>query len=478
MTAVVTNPYKLTWGTFAVGGTTERLIANVHRIRRDHGSFEVELEVVIRGTSDATFAAACAEMESEFSKRRQAILFEVGSSTIHSFNPASGTNTGLNSYARIAKPGTPGGDTDRSRVYVITVGCELPSTDTAGRRDATLVVDYDPAQRRTVTISGVWTAVTTLNATAQYAAQIASYCSSALGALLPAGTFELVSQRTNADDQDKTLQFQRVYREVGHVTGDTILSDANIVEASIGFTRDRTQPGDSGGGGVKRLETITAAFSCYLDKTQSVDLDALYTGTIRPYVKAQFEAQFAPSSYGIVTERPHFVKYANQLNVEITFQAAINATDVVESIATQRIVESSGVVLTGAWTGGIFDKYADQGIGVRRRLGLRTVMVLGVVGPKTRVGTGGTVFGVGFFDPATGQPEPGTYAPGDAVGVGLGGSGWKLIDNDSAATTRYVGQVGEEQLALTTIVEQTVEEYVDAPGGSGVAGAQFSGGSN
>lgn len=465
MTAAVTNPFSLTWGTFEVGGTTEKLITGIHRITRDFRTWQVTLDVLIRATSDATLATNCAEIESEFSKRRQAIVFKVGSSTIHTFNPAGTANTGLNSWATCQKNGTPGADTDRSRLYTVSVGCELPATDTSGRRDSRLVVDYDPAQRRTVTITGEWTAVTTNDATAQYAAQIATFCSSALGALLPAGTFELVAQKTDRDDQDKVLTFTRTYREMFVAQPGGSLDNAQIVEPTIGFTRDIPAPGDSGAGSVKRLETITCRFDCYLDKTASTDVPALYTNTVRPYILTQFTTLFSPIQWGIIAEQRTHEPYSNRLSVMITFQAAINTTNVVEIAATSRIVEDAGVVMTGIWNGGIFAKYADQGIGTRRRFGIVVSRVLGTSKPNQRVGGGGgTVFGVGFRNP-DGTQAGGTYRPGEQVSQGAD-RGWILVANDSSATPKWIGQAGGDQLLVTDYVEQTIEEYVDDPGGA------------
>lgn len=479
MAAAVTNTLKLTWGSFVVGGTTERLLVGIHRLSRTFDAWELTCDVLVRGTSDSTFAANCAEMESEFSKRRLSILFEVGSSTVHTFNPSGSVNTGLNSYARIDKAGTPGADTVRSRLYTITVGCELPATDTSGRRDATITVEYDPAERRMVTINGTWTAVTTSNATAQYAAQIEAYCTSTLGALLPSATFERVAQQTRRDDQDKVLTFSRTYSEVIRNQSVGTLDNASIKAPTLAFARSIDQPGDSGGGGVKRLETITAQFSCWLDKTASLDVQALYTDTVRPFIVSEFESAFSPSQYAILSESPTHIPFTNQLTVTVAFAAAIDPTDVIESVVTNRIVEASEVRLTGAWVGKLFAKYVDHGIGTRRRFGIRAVRVLGSIKPIQRVGgEGGTVFGVNFVNPngglAAGTLEAGGPVPeGGIVGGGRpgingwvdanGGGRWVLIDNDSAATPKWLGQPGGEQIAVTDMMDMTVEEWVVDP---------------
>lgn len=486
MAAAVTNPLKLTWGTFVCGETTEKLIPGIHRFHREHSLFELTFDVLIRGTSDATFAANCAEMESEFSKRRQLLKMEWGSSTERTLNPTAAVNTGLNTYARIDKAGTPGADTDRSRLYTVTVGGELPSTDTSGRRDSSLTVTYDPAQGRTVTIKGVWTALTTVEGTAQYAAQIAAFCSSALGALLPLGTFELTAQETERDDQDKVVRFSRTFREMFVAQPGGSLDNASIVAPVLSITRSIEAPGDSGGGGVKRMETITCHFECWLDKTLSTDLATLWTGTIRPYLTEQVRSRFSPTYLAILNERPNYIPYTNQFTADVVYWAAIDPTDVIESLITSKISEEGGMVFTGIWNGNLFAKYADQGFATRRRFGIRAVRVLGVLKPKQRIGgSGGTVFGVAFVNPdgsaALGTLQPGGAVPAGGLGDGGGGqaSGWILIANDSAATVRTFGQSGGDQITVTDLVEQTIEEWVESPGSGGPnAGVSFSGGSN
>lgn len=494
MAAAVTNPYKFTWGTFVVGDTQERLVTGVHRVHKDFNGFEITLDVLIRGTSDSTFAANCAEMESEFSKRRLLLLVQVGSSTVQTFNPAAGTNTGLNSYARIDKVGTPGADTDRSRLYTVTLGCELPATDTSGRRDSSLTVKYDPARGRTVTISGVWTALTTLEATAQYAAQISAFCTSALSGLLPAGTFELFDEETKRDDQDKTLTFSRVFREIYIAQPGGSLDNASIVEAKLMWARSIDAPGDSGGGNVKRLEGVHARFECWLDKTVSTDLATLYTGTILPYIKAQLAERFRPTQFAILSERPSYIPYTNQFTVEIEFTCAIGATDVIESVITQKFSSENGHVFTGAWTGDPDAHWVNKGHRVRLRTSMRAVRVLGTIGPQERLGeSGGSLWGVAFSgggeiarEGPWGGGGNGTLQPdgffdsltqaGRDRAAGGSESGWILISNESSAIPKWIGQPNGDQIAVTDIMETTVERYVSKPKASGGGGAGGGGG--
>lgn len=486
MAAAVTNPFKLTWGSYEVGGTTERLIVNLHQVSRSFESWEATFDVLIRGTSDSTFATACSDLESEFSKRRQLILFQVGSSTIHTFNPADGTNTGLNSYARIEKVGTQGADTDRSRLYTVTVGCELPATADSGRRDSPYTIDYLPTRQRVVTFSGTWTASGSNSALAQYQASSAARFSSVLTAIDSGATFEKVSERLDVDDQNKVLRFVTIYKEeIDEQPGAASVDSTSIVDPMLTFARDAQQPGDSGGGRVKRLETFAVRFTCAIDKTVTQDADTLWRNTIKPYVTSQFTTQFRPTSYALVNVRYVLSLYTNAFEADLLIQAAIDATDVIESLITSRIVEEGGKVFTGAWTGGLFDKYVDQGFATRRRFGIRAVRVLGSVGPKQRIGKeGGGIFGVSFsgggsVDPSGRVESDPVFGGGSPAGSGLpggqgggGGSGWHLIANDSAATVKWIGETDGERFAVTDLVETTVEEWAREPGASSLAPGQ------
>lgn len=477
MAAAVTNPFKLTWGSFVVGGTEERLIVGVHRIARSFATWEATFDVLVRGTSDSTFAANCAELESEFSKRRLLILFQVGSSTLHTFNPADGTNTGLDSYARIDKAGTVGADTDRSRLYTVTVGCQLPATDASGRRDNPYTIEYLPSRQRLVTFTGEWTANGSNGALAQYQSASPARFTSVLTSIDAVAVWERIGETVEPDDQNKVLRFSSRWLEVIATQPGGSPDSSSLVNPLLTYARNASHPGDSGGGGVKRLEIIDVHFSCAIDKTVTQDADAAWTDTVKPYLRTQVQTLFAPTSFAFQNVRYVLSPFDNTFTADLSVLAAIDPTDVIESVLTNRIVESADVVLTGAWKKELFCKYVDQGIGTRLRFGIRAVRVLGSIKPTQRVGgEGGTVFGANFVNPngglAAGTLEAGGPVPEGGIGGGgrpginggVGGSGgWILKDNDSASTTKTVGEPGADQITYTDLVETTVEEWVVAP---------------
>ncbi len=486
----VTRTMQLTYGTFVVGGTTRYQITGSTQLREEFGVGSFSFNLLVQEDDEGEFQTRCNEIEDEFTKRRQRVLLEIDGNTHKDWNPA--TNTGFNSAAHVAKQGTPGADSGLSRLYSITITVEIPAADNDARQDSQITVEYDEARRRTITIEGVYTAnVSPLrSATEQYAAVITAYATSVLTGVDAVAKFELIGERTKRDDQDKGLDFMRRFHEVIANQSQANLDEANVVEHTLQITQNIPQPGDSGGGGVKRLELFTVSWNCWVDKENTTDLKTLWTGTIRDHIKEEFISRYAPTQFAITDENVALIPSANQISATMQIMAAIDPTDVIESIVTSRIVENSGHVFTGAWSGGLFDKYADQGHGARRRFGIRAVRVLGSLKPKQRIGKGGgTLFGVEFKGGAAIEADgDGVRVEADPAlgdfGIGGGGapqSGWIMTDNDSAATVKHLGQPNGDQIMVTDLVEQTIEEWVEAPGGSGQQadfGVSFTGASN
>lgn len=495
MTAAVSRDYSIIWGSFTCGATTERLIhgyptATTAVTEDGTKTGMLAFQVSIRGTSDATFAANCAEMESEFSKRRQRIQFKIGTETFIDWNPTAGAsgNTGFDQTASCEKVGTEGADTGRSRLYTCTLTAVLPNTDTTGRRNMSVSVEYTPSRLKLVTIEGSFTAVTTADATAQYAAQIAAIVTSVLSAV--GGTYDTnpIHEKTERNDQDKVIEFVRVYREKVFNQSAGGLNHAAVVEDSLNFRRIKSQPGDSRKG-IKRLEDIVVTYGCSVDRNSvtGVDsLESLYDDTVRPHIISTFEASpYSPSQYAVINEEKIVDPVQNVIGAALVFRAVIDAQDVIESVERRRIVEDPEVVLTGAWTGKSFAKYVDYGIGTRRRFSIRAIRKLGTHFPIQRIaGANGEMYGEDFGSGGSGGggvkiagpgggkiAGPGDQVPGGAGRPGAGGAGggrWVLIGNDSEANVQTAGQPDGSQFTYTDLIESYVEEWVVEPGrGSG-----------
>jgi hypothetical protein len=98
MTAAVTDTFSVTWGaSFTVGGTSDYKIVGPVRVEKGFAAGSMSFQVLVTAATDALFAAGCAEIESEFSKRRQAVVFKVGTDAIETWSHSG--NTGFNSVA-------------------------------------------------------------------------------------------------------------------------------------------------------------------------------------------------------------------------------------------------------------------------------------------------------------------------------------------------------------------------------------------
>lgn len=491
MTApAVTRIPSFFFGSFEVGGSTVYHITGWPRFEMTVGSAAMGFQICVQEATDAAFKTSCAAVEAAFQQRNvRARLVMTGATTETNpdWNPATGS--GFNTIATCVAAGTPGGDTRYSRIYDIMIRAELPVAADSGLLDVSVAVSWDSSYIRTVVIRGVYRAdpgPPILDATAQFSAKIEAACSSILTAVSASASFERIGQTTDRDRVDKNLAFTRTYLELIANQSSALLDHPSIVKHTIAVERVWMQPGDTGAG-VKRLEEFSVKFGCSVNREVTTDVDALFNGTILPYMKAVFVAHAAPKQYGITAQTYAMLPQQNALQAEIRILAAINPTDVIESAISTRLVEHAGIEYTGALTGGIFDKYVDQGVGRRLRFTKRVQRILGSLSPKSRIGGGGTFEGVSFGNGGVGTESPAPGAgpgnddgSGGSINAGLqpsggGGakpSGWNVIDNDSGTTNRTIGQPGGPQFAVCDLEEEVVEEYNDAPpaGGGGGGG--------
>ena len=170
------------------------------------------------GAHDGQFATGLATAHGYIGKNK-AFTFKKGSSTLLTFDPSA--NTGFLTHASIANAGDPH-NTGRFQIRRITVTGQKPAIadSRVGRREAAVVISRRSDGLRSVTVTGVWTAITTpLTALAAYDAAIATWVATWLGGgnpLAPAsGAFWVKTAETpiSIDEQNKVLSFSRSYDE-------------------------------------------------------------------------------------------------------------------------------------------------------------------------------------------------------------------------------------------------------------------------
>lgn len=444
--------FSIVYGSTTVGGaSTDYVLDGPMRIGNDYVTGTVSADVVVvknPAYTEAQFKTACAALEAAFRVPRQRLQVILGSQTMIDWNPS--TDTGFNAEPSCEKVGDDV-DTARSRRYRITVKATLPAdlSGQNGRRSSITTVEYDASRIRTVTITGEYTAISSTAARAVYTANSPAFFSAVLTAL--GGTYELIRETPDSDDADKICKFTAVYREIVYAQSGAGLDHTNIVSHTVSFARSFPSPGDSGGGTVRRPETVVVTYDCNVRGTQG--LESLWNGTLRPYVIAQFNAKFPNKASAIVSEDPRF-EHANQrITASLTFSAIISG-DILTLAATMGFEEDAGKRFTGAWTGDKYAHHVDQGFAVVLLTQHVEGTVLGLRAPRRRIDGNS---GVGsLFLPGDWNPE--------------GGSGYELISNRPRSTPRWVGQPGQGGYIVTDFVEDCVKRYVTKPKGGGGGG--------
>jgi hypothetical protein len=297
---------------------------------------------------------------------------------------------------------------NRARIYTVSIKFGLPAdvVHTSGRRDSTVNVAYSPSRRRTVTISGVYTAVppAALTAREQYEANIAAYCTAVLAALT--GTFELAEEpRTEANDTNRTLSFTRVFDEIIFGQGGGS-NDSAIVRQNVRITRTRVAPGDTPV--AERLATLVADFTCWIDASVTQDLQGKYEA-IKDWLVNLATATMSGGSAALVEESPSFDFDDNRISARLVILVATNS--VIEQRITTEIVQDYGVVLVPVANGDPLGRYDYQGPARHIK---RTIIQKRELGGSGGGGGGGGGSSVGLNADLVGTDYEGAF-------VGLGG---------------------------------------------------------
>ena len=319
---------KIAYGgiTVGLGGNASITLTDKYTVSYGYTEFAITWECVVRSSTRATFLTAEAALIAALRKPDQDLDVELGGTNRHAFAASDGT--GFNARATCAKVGG-AEDTANSARYRCSVSVQLPAdlTGRAGRQTSMVSVDATPAGRRTVTISGTYTALSTASAAAQYVTAGTTYCDTVLSDV--GGTYELLTPLNSSgsgfaaaagfryDDQNKVLSFSRSYREVIFNQGVGTLDVAAIKDPS--FVVIRITPPAEGDPTVTNAPFVRlrGVYSCWVDKDTTTDLLTLYTGTIRPHLLAQMDAHSGAGSSVVVHDEPAFDKTENRISATL-----------------------------------------------------------------------------------------------------------------------------------------------------------------
>lgn len=401
MTSMIAREMVITYNSYTVGGDqANRILEDVYMGEADYEKGVLEFTFTVRHDSQAAFVAECVAAEIAFrTPRKDTVVSQGGANLI---NWSQTQSFGYNAMPKITKSGDAQYDGGWTRRYRVRIEAGLPAdvVNTSFRRYSFINVAYSPSRRRTVTISGTYTANATTSARSQYQAVFDAFATSALNTL--GGTYKKLEEpQSTGDDTGKELNFSVTYEEIIY-TG-VGAADASLRGEQLTITRSRMSPGDTPGPStVERLIHITAIYEAWFDNTVTTALTAKWE-SMKAQVLAAIQGTLTGGSVAVVGEAPAFDLTNNKFTVtlECVGSTTNGLLEYRETVASDIFL---GNVLVGLTTGNYLDKYKFNGPGKFQRTVTQSFTSIQGADPP--------LFTAGALEPPTnfgGQPLKSTH---------------------------------------------------------------------
>lgn len=321
----VSRTFSLTYAGVTVGGSSDYYLLHgdpPFRIRKSYDRLTVEAYVVCRSTTVADFTTRADALEVAFRTPAGDLSYTFGSSTT-SWSHSS--NTGMSAKPEIEKVGDAGFDSDRSRLYKVSVTVVLPADNGAyaGLREGEIAVSTEANGRRTATLSGTVTALSSNSASAQYAVAVAAMVTAVTSAL--SATMEAVEPSSYTyDDRNKVARFTHTLREIIFDQSAGGTNHSSIKNQQLTVERGEEYPGDHDGNAPPARVTVT--YSCDVDKSVTTDLETLFSGTIKPWIVTQARNVADAGSLAMTEIRPSYDRANNRISASVVMLAVLAST--------------------------------------------------------------------------------------------------------------------------------------------------------
>ena len=359
---------EIQYGSIVIGTTSSSMYIDTFSEVHSYRKYEINVSILITGTSDADFVANIAAIESGLEKDNQTLTVKFGPSgsqeTHRNFVPSN--FTGLNVRTSLRKNGGDL-DTDRSRVYSWNCSMDLPadSSDDNYRESATWSLSFDASSRMTLSFSGTYTAgypsSTATKATGNYldgTNGVDSWVSTIftdLNTLYSSITiqltdFELIDEKVNARDDDHHLMdFSRTYSQ--RLFPDTSSGNhASIIGASVSFSRSST---NRHGNKQKGPVTVNVTYSCSVDSenTTYTGLAALWTGSIKPWIVAQAKSRWSGNMLAIESENTDLDVSGNSISSRLSILIFGGTAGILSEDVTLGLIYDERKTFLDIWDG-------------------------------------------------------------------------------------------------------------------------------
>ena len=503
----VTRGFSIAYAGLTLGGSSDYYLLHCDegeapiRLEIDYPSLRLEAYVVVRSTSVSDFTTRADALETAFKTPAGDLSYTFGSTTT-SYSQSG--NTGMNAEGKAIKVGSLKFDSDRSRLYLVSVSLMLPASASGknGLRKGSIRINVEANGRKTANISGSVTALPGVSATAQYATCIAALVTEVTTAL--SATMESVDpQFYDYDDRNKVVVFSHTLREIIFSQSAGGLDHVAIKDQQLEILRAETYPGDHDGNAPP--VRVVAQYSATIDKAQTTDLVSLWGGTIKPWILQRMRAIATTGNFALVDIPPRYDLANNRISATVVMIACL-ATTWGHRVTTSTY-ERTATQLVPVWNGNPFARQKYQTYATRRVTITEDIIRIG--GGSAPGRSGGAAGGAGFFgangggSAALGQLNVsfGFFgASGNSTGLGqinvvgggaAGGSsgstqaiggvtipkGYELLESEAESFPTTVG-APEQRFTFTAERKTQVYEYaelVTSPGGSTSDGRTVSG---
>ena len=453
MPPAVEREYRIIYGAAHVGGDTDYEIEGWHHITRGKDTSEVRFAFTVQADTAEDFAARCYEIEEAFRTPYQDFLITLDGATILSLTQSG--NTGLDGEPEISKTDDPM-NTGRSRLYEVRLDFGAPADKASmlGRRESSVDVTYSASRRRTVTLSGVYTAVGPNDARAQWTAQMDTWATAILTAL--GGTYgEPVDDSGENSTNDKTLDFRRIYKEILRPESGAGTNDTGIVDPVLVISRLTDASGVSINPDAKRLVILEGRFESGIDADVTTDLEAKFA-SIRDWLILQIENVLDGGTMAVISFKPEYDEHENRIRATFTcWGLDQGSSSLVESRVTVKDRHEIGKEFVPKWAGSPYAVYIHDAPALLVRTVTWSLRFAADLSIHTAVDNARD------FTEAYHKQTPHTspHSPG--------GGHWELIDHDVGATPERLG-IPEKSLDLTEVTAIIRYRWVvEGEGGGG-----------
>lgn len=461
--AAAARELSIIYGTLTVGGSsTDFLLHGEYAAKIDQDQGTLEWDTIIVGTSDADFKLNMATFLAAMRDKGQRARVVQGAQTVIDWDPTATVNTGFQAephFETLANSSFTRGNQAHYRCRVVV---QLPADTaslSAGLRDYDVIVKTSPSGVSTAEIRGQYTATVATLAIAQYTGNIGTLTST-VKALL-GGTWEVVGNEYQVDDDNTTLTFRRYMAQPLLNQASGTLDHAAIKNQRLVVTRLDWRPGDSDAS-TRRPRKIAVLYEADIDKDQSTDLDGLWDGTIRPWLIEHAKSATGAANVALIKEDASFDGPQNRISGTLEINAYDTGTLLMSRVSVV-VDDTFGILVDPVWSGRPYDAAVNLGRGIKLRTTTTDKFLLG--SQARTAGTAGRTIG--------GQILPGTdlfqfggnlsklswVDPEAPAGEGQGGrqqgpSGWVRFRTINESTPVIEGVEGYQ-------VEMTHQRIVD-----------------